>query len=150
MAIEAPTSKHKRNDFYIGIAACVALALWCGYDGYLNKTFKETHPEWWGTNRVVPFVLLPAAVALGARWYGIRNRKVVAAADALVIPGKRKIPYDSIEQIDQTHFETKGFFTITYKNEKGNLVRRRLNDRQYDNLKAILEHLVAQISGAPE
>lgn len=146
MAIEAPLSRYKRNNFYIGIAVCIGLALWCGYDGYIDETFKERSPQWWGPNRVVPFVLLPAAAALGAWLYAIRNRKVVAADDTLVIAGKQKISYDSIEKIDKTYFEKKGFFTITYKNQQGGEVRRSLSDREYDNLGPILDHLVAKIS----
>jgi len=54
--------------------------------------------------------------------------------------------YDSIQQIDKTYFEKKGFFMITYKDKHGKEVRRKLNERTYDNLAAILEHLVAKIS----
>ncbi|MCU0913517.1 MAG: hypothetical protein MUC88_03010 [Planctomycetes bacterium] len=153
MTIEAPVSKYKRNSFLIGIGACVVLALWFAYDGYLNRAFIAEHTTEQGlpTGTLVfnqkspPFFVL-GAILLGAYWYAIRGRKLVAAEDALIASGGRKIPYDSIEQIDKTHFETKGFFAITYKNENGRLVRRTLSDRQYDNLKPILEHLIAQIS----
>ena len=84
--------------------------------------------------------------SLARYWYAIRKRKLVAADDALVFAGGKKISYDAIEQIDKTHFETKGLFTLTYKSENGRLVRQKLTDRQYDNLKPILEHLVAQIT----
>ena len=78
-------------------------------------------------------------------FYAIRNRKLVADENELVIAGK-KIPYDSIEKIDKTYFETKGFFTITYTDENGASVQYKLSDRQFDNLGPILDHLVAQIS----
>lgn len=153
MAIEAPLSKYKRNNFLIGIAVCIVMALWFGYDGRFNQEFIAKHtleqgqPD--GTlvfNQKSPPFFAAGALLLGAYWYAIRNRKLVAAEEALVFAGKKEIPYDAIEQIDKTHFETKGLFTITYKSENGRLVQYKLSDRQYDNLKPILEHLVAQIT----
>ncbi|MCL5282350.1 MAG: hypothetical protein M1376_20885 [Planctomycetes bacterium] len=153
MAIEAPLSKYKRNNFVIGIVVCLVMALWFGYDGRFNQSFIAQHtleqgrPD--GTlifNRKSPPFFVLGAVLLGAYWCAIRRRKLVAAEDALVFSGGRKILYDAIEQIDKTHFETKGLFTLTYKTESGRLARCKFSDRQYDNLKPILEHLVAQIT----
>ena len=146
MAIEAPLSKYRRNSFLIGIAVCVGLSLWCGYDGYLNKTFQETHPEWWVPNRITPFVLLPAAAILAVWWQAIRGRKLVADENELIIAGKAKIAYETIERIDKTHFENRGFFTIVYKQPGGSEAKRKLSDRDYDNLPAILDHLIAKIT----
>ena len=153
MAIEAPLSKYKRNNFLIGIVVCIVMALWFGYDGHFNRGFIAEHtlaggqPD--GTlifNQKSPPFFVAGALLLGAYWYAIRKRKLVAAEDALVFAGGKRIRYDAIEQIDKTHFETKGLFTITYKSESGRLAQYKLNDRQYDNLKPILEHLVAQIT----
>lgn len=153
MLIEAPLSRYKRHNFLIGIIACVVFALWFGYDGYLNQEFIAKHtmeqggPD--GTlvfNQKSPPFFVVGALLIGAYWYAIRNRKLVAAEDALVIAGKKRIPYDTIQQIDKTHFKAKGLFTVAYKNESGSLVQYKLSDRQYDNLEPILEHLVAQIS----
>ena len=146
MAIEAPLSRHRRNGFVIGIAVCMGLAAWCGYDGYFSETFKEQHPQWWITNRVAPFALLPAAAILGIWWCAIRGRKLVADENELVIAGKARISYDAIERIDKTHFERKGFFTIVYKQPGGSEKQRKLSDLDYDNLPAILEHIVAKIT----
>jgi hypothetical protein len=153
MAIEAPLSKYKRNNFLIGIAVCIAMALWFGYDGRFNQDFIAKHTTEQGRpdgalvfNQKSPPFFVAGALLLGAYWYAIRKRKLVAAEDALVFAGRKKILYDAIEQIDKTHFETKGLFTITYKSENGRLVQYKLTDRQYDNLKPILDHLVAQIT----
>jgi hypothetical protein len=153
MAIEAPLSRHKRNNFYIYMAVCVAAAAWFAYDGYLNKGFIAEHSDEQGKpnftlvfNQKAPPVLLGGVLLLSGYLYAIRNRKVVATDDALIIADKQKIPYDAIEKIDKTHFEKKGFFTITYRNEQGRETRRTLDDREYDNLGPILDHLVAQIS----
>ena len=153
VVIEAPLSKYKRNSLLIGIAACLGMALWFAYDGAFNKDFIAKHMTEQGRpdstlafNQKSPPFFVVGALLIGAYWYTIRRRKLVAAEDALVIAGKRRIPYDAIEKIDKTHFETKGLFTIAYKNESGRLVHCKLSDRQYDNLKAILDHLVAQIT----
>jgi hypothetical protein len=146
MAIEAPLSKYKRNSFLIGITVCVGLSLWCGYDGHINKSFKEAHPEWWVTNRAAPFALLPVAAVLAAWWGAIRGRKLVADDKELILPGHSRIAYDAIESIDKTYFEDKGFFVITYKQAGGGEVKHRLSDRDYDNLTAILDHIVSRIS----
>ena len=160
MAIEAPLSKYKRNNFIIGIVVCLGLAVIFGYDGYLSRyewsqrrSFYDKHTDEQGRpdgtmvfNQQSPPFFVVGALLCGVYWYAVRKRKLVAADDALVFSGGKRIAYDTIEQIDKTHFETKGLFTITYKSENGNLVQRKLDDRQYDNLKPILEHLVAQIT----
>jgi hypothetical protein len=152
MALEAPLSKFKRNNFIIYIVVCIALALWFAYDGYLNKSFIADHTTEQGPNGTLAFnqkappVLGVGALLLAGYWYTIRNRKLVAAEDALHFSSGQKIPYDAIEQIDKTWFDKKGFFTIHYKGPDGKPVRRKLSDRQYDNLAPLLDHLVAQIS----
>jgi hypothetical protein len=153
MAIEAPLSRYKRNSFLIYIVVCLVLGLWFGYDGYLNKTFIAKYTDEQGKadstllfNRYSPPVFLGLAGVLAAYFYAIRGRKVVAEDNELVIAGRQRIPYDAIESIDKTHFEKKGFFTITYKSGNGAQVRRKLGDRSYDNLGPILDHLIAKIT----
>ena len=152
MAIEAPLSRYKRNNFAIYIAVCLVAAAWFAYDGYFSETFISKHTNAEGKadfdlafNRAAPPFLVAAAVFLGAYYYTIRKRKLVAADNALVIAGKETIPYDAIEKIDKTYFEKKGYFTITYA-RNGTEARCRLNDRQYDNLAEILDLLVAKIT----
>ena len=153
MTIEAPLSKYKRNNFLIYIVACIAGALWFGYDGYLNQKFIKDHTDEQGRpdstliiNQKTPPFLFAGALLFGGYLFAIRGRKVVAAEDALIVSSGKKILYDAIEQIDKTHFKKRGFFTITYKNDTGGISRHTLSDRQYGNLEAILNHLVAQIS----
>ncbi len=153
MALEAPLSKYKRNNCYIGIAVCIVMALWFGYDGYFSESFIKEHSDEQGrpnstlvfNQKSPPFFIL-GALLCGGYLYAIRNRKLVAADDALIIAGKRRIPYDAIEKIDKTSFDKRGSFTITYKNEQGRESKRTLSDRDYDNLGPILDHLIAQIT----
>ncbi len=153
MAIEAPISKSKKNNFKIYIAVCIGLAIWCAYDGYFNDKWIEEHTDTNGNpeaylvfNRKAPPYFIGAAVLLGAYLLAIRNKKIIADENELVLSDKKRVPYDSIQKIDKTHFDSKGFFLITYKNKDGREVNRKLKDRTYDNLAAILDELVAKIS----
>jgi hypothetical protein len=153
MAIEAPLSRYRRNNLKIYMVVCILAALWFGYDGYLNQKFIEEHTDEQGNanstlvfNRVACPVFVGGALLLAAYFFAIRGRKVVAEENELVIAGKVKIPYDSIEKIDKTYYDDKGFFTIVYEDGRGKEAQRKLNNRSYDNLGAILDHLVTQIT----
>ena len=81
------------------------------------------------------------------KWFKkIKNVKLIADENELIISENEKIPYNAIQQIDKTHFESKGFFIITYKSQDGKDTLRALSYKKYDNLKAILEHLVSKIT----
>jgi hypothetical protein len=153
MAIEAPLSKFKKNNFKIAIAVCIGLAIWCAYDGYFNEEWIKEHTDANGNpetdlivNRKAPVFLLGVAVLIGAYLSAIRNKKIIAGESELIISDKKRIPYDSIQRIDKTYFDSKGFFLVTYKDEDGNEISRKISDRTYDNLTAILDELVAKIS----
>lgn len=152
MAIEAPISKYTKNNFKIYIALCMIAAFWFAYDGYFNKKFMAENTEngkpnsTLAFNRKAPPFLTGAAIFLGVYMAAIRNRKLVAEENALVINDREKIPYDSVQKIDKTYFDSRGFFILNYKDENGKEVNRKLTERSYDNLRAILDHLVEKIS----
>lgn len=161
MAIEAPISKFKKTNFKIYIAACVAGAIIFAYDGYLSKYkwsgrysfYKKNVLDNAGKptptmnfNRKSPPFFIAGAVLFGAYLLAMKDKKLLADENELIINNKKRISYDSIEKIDKTYFDKKGFFLITYKAKGGNEVNLKISDRQYDNLAAILEHLVAKIS----
>jgi len=153
MAIEAPISKFKKTNFKIYIVVCIVFAIWFGYDGYFSEKFKEKHTNADGVpdstlvfNQKSPPFFIGAAVLLGAYLFAIRNKKVIADEDELIISDKERISYESIQKIDKTRFDSKGSFLITYKDKDGREVNRKLSDKTYDNLRAILDHLVAKIS----
>jgi len=56
------------------------------------------------------------------------------------------IPLRAVTQIDKTHFEAKGFFVLSYKpgDTEKNL---KLYARNYDNLSAVLDRLIEELSG---
>ncbi len=153
MAIEAPYSKYRKTNFKIAIVLLVVLAGWFFYDGYFNEKFRKEHSNPSGApdstlafNQKSPPWLILAAAAAGVYLFIISSRKIIAEENELIISHKEKIPYDAIQKIDKTHFESKGFFIITYNDKDGPEVSRKLSDRVYDNLSAVLEHLVAKIS----
>ena len=152
MALVAPISKYKIKTFLIYMAVMVGFGAYCYYDGHYNQSFIDKHtvdgkPD--GTmvfNLKAPAYLVGVAALIGVYLLVIRNKKVVADDNALVIDGKTSIPYDTVQKIDKTNFDEKGHFTFTYKTPDGKEVDRKISDRNYDNLKAILDHLVAKIS----
>jgi hypothetical protein len=153
MAVEAPISKFKKSNLKIYIVLCICLAGWCIYDGYFNEGWIERHTNADGSrqaylvvNRNAPPYLIGAAVVLAVYLFVIRNKKIIAGENELIIGDKVKIPYDSIQQIDKTRFKSKGIFIIMHKNDQGRDVERKISDRTYDNLEALLDELVARIS----
>ncbi len=159
MTIEAPYSKYSKNTFKGGIVLFLVVAIIFAYDGYLSKyewslrrSFYEEHvkdgkPDFdMVFNQKSPFVFVGLAAVTTVWFWARKNKKLLADENELIISDRKRISYDSIQQIDKTYFEKKGFFVITYKDQGDNEVRLRLSDRKYDNLTAILEHLVAKIS----
>ena len=153
MAIEAPISKYKKANLKIYIILCIAVAAWFAYDGYINKNFIEKHTDENGKpnstlifNQKAPPFFAGAAVLFGVYLFVVKNKKLIADENELVFSDKDKIPYDSIQSINKTYFEKKGFFVITHKDERGKEINRKLSDRNYDNLAPILDHLIAKIT----
>jgi len=161
MPIEAPISKYRKTNLKIYIVVCSVLAIIFAYDGYLSKykwsgryNFYKEHvldndgkpnPTMIFNQKSPPFFAV-AAVLFGVYLFSVKNKKLIAAENELVFSDKDKIPYDSIQSINKTYFEKKGFFVITHKDEHGKEINRKLSDRSYDNLAPILDHLVAKIT----
>jgi hypothetical protein len=153
MALTAPLSKYKRNTFLVWIVLCIGFAAYCIYDGHFNEAFIKKHSSTDGKpdstltfNLKAPYVLFPLAAMLGVWLLVISKKKITAEETGLVIDGKINIAYDSIEKIDKTLFDSKGRFIITYKDAGGKETDRVISDKDYDNLPAILDHLVSKIS----
>jgi hypothetical protein len=159
MAIEAPVSKFKRNNQRIYAIVCIVFAAIFAYDGYLSKyewsqrrSFYDKHApqgkldDTMRFNQIAPIFLAAAAAGFAWRFRTLKGRRVLVTDDGLVIDDKERIYYDSIQKIDKTYFESKGFFIVTYKNSNGAEVSRKISDGDYDNLVPVLDHLVAKIS----
>jgi len=153
MAVIAPFSRFKRNNFIILIVVLFGAAAWMAYDGYLNRSWIAEHTLDNGQadsdliiNRVAPAVLAPLGLLVVVRFALVRNRQVVADDDGLTV-GPRRIAYEAIEAIDKTFFDSKGYFVVSYRRDGGGMGKLKLSDRTYDHLPAVLDELVRRIAG---
>lgn len=152
MAIEATLSRYKKNNLIIMIALLIGLGIWFYYDGHYNQDFISKHTQEDGSadstlsfNRKAPPFMVGAGILLGIYLVIIKGRKVVAEESELC-SGTLKIPYSTIEKINKTHFDKKGYFILTYTDGSGQSKELKFSDRMYDNLPAVLDHIVAKIS----
>ena len=160
MVIEATISKYKKNNIKIFIAVLILLAAWFTYDGYFNEKFIANHTDEIQNadviekkaddtlefNRKAPPFLFAGALLLAGYLYMIKDIKITANENEIVLAKGKKIDYDSIQKINKTYFESKGYFTITYQQPDGQEIDCKLSNRKYDNLPAVLDHLVSKIS----
>ncbi|MGB2808197.1 MAG: hypothetical protein WBC22_10675 [Sedimentisphaerales bacterium] len=159
MAIEAPISKFRKNGLILWMVVCIGVAIIFAYDGYLSKYewslrhsfyekhFKDGQPDdTMVFNQKSPFIFIGGAALLGAYLFTIRNKKLIADENELIISDKERISYDSIQAIDKTYFKSKGRFVITYKDKNGREANLKISDRKFDNLEPVLDHLVAKIT----
>lgn len=159
MVIEAPICKYKKTNLKIYIGACIIFAVMFAYDGYLskypwshrqgfyNRHVKDGKPDdTMMFQRISPFFLAGLAMGLACYLGFIKNKKIIADEEKLTIEGKNEVPYNSIEKVDKTNFDSKGFFLITYKDASNAEKQLKLSNRRYDNLKPILEKVVDKIS----
>lgn len=160
MVIEAPISKFKKTNLKIYIGACIIFAVIFAYDGYLSKypwsyrqAFHNKHVNEEGKpddtmmfQRISPFFLAALAVGLICYLGAVKNKKIIADDEKLSVEGKAEIFFHSIEKVDKTNFDSKGFFFVIYKDENNTERQIKLSNRRYDNLKAVLEKIVGKIS----
>ena len=150
MTIEAPLSRYKKQNLLIITIVLFGAGLWFAYDAYKNLDFIAKHtidgqPDdtliW--NKRLAPTCIIGSFLTIGY-FFAVKGKKVIADDDKFTI-GNTAIPYGAIEKIDKTHFDKKGFFKITYT-ENGQSKELTLKDRTYDNLPAVLDHIVSKIS----
>ena len=139
----------------------LAFAVYFAYDGFLSQykwskryNFYEKHfirnggkPDTTMIfNRYSPPFLLAGAVAVAIYAWTVRNKKIIADDEAIIFSEKDKILYNSIEGI-KDNYKSKGFFVIEYKSSDGQKSQRKISNRNWDNLDAVLELLVSKITG---
>jgi len=149
MAIEAPLSSYKKKNILIIAAALIGMGLWFAYDGYINSTYIDKHTvdgkaddDLVMNKRLAPTLTTAGLLAIGYFFF-IKSKKIVADENELVCE-KIKISYDTIEKVNKTHFDSKGFFVVTYSQD-GQSKELKLSDRTYDNLGAVLDQIVSKI-----
>lgn len=153
MAVEAPVSKFKKNNLLIFMVFALVVGAYCAYDGFFNESFIAEHTDAEGNptstlifNQWAPFVAGPLAIIFAIQYLLIKDKKIVADDEKIDVEGKRQIPYENIEKIDKTHFQDKGYFVVTYAGPSGKSVDYKFNDRRYDKLGLLMDHIVAKIS----
>lgn len=156
MTIEAPLSRYKKQNLLIAFVVLIGLGVWFYYDSHYNESFIEKNTivdedggerpnSTLAFNQKAPPYMFVGAALVAVYFFVIRGKKVIADETALKANGKT-IDYSAIEMINKTHFDNKGYFIIGYKDAQGNSCEMKLRDRMYDNLKTVLDHLVAKIS----
>ncbi|NLH17730.1 MAG: hypothetical protein GX455_14225 [Phycisphaerae bacterium] len=152
MAIVAPLSRYRRNNHLILLVVFLGLASWFYYDGHYNKEFTTKHTKPDGTpddtlviNRSAPPYLLVGAFLVVANFVRVRNQRIRVDDENLNV-NSLTIPLSSITQIDKTYFDSKGFFVLSYKSG-GSEKNLKLYARSYDNLSAVLDRLIEELSG---
>ena len=150
MAIEAPLSSYKKKNILIIAAVLIGVGGWFAYDEYKNPDFIKKHTvdgiadSTLNFNRKAPPFMIGVGILLGIYFVVIKGKKIVADENEL-IAGSTTVSYDSIEKINKTHFDKKGFFIVTYS-QGGQNKELKLSDRTYDNLGAVLDQIVSKIS----
>jgi hypothetical protein len=152
MAIVAPLSRYRRNNHMILLAVVLGLAAWFHYDGHFNQEFITKHTKPDGTpddtltiNRKAPPFLMAAGVLVVGNFVRIRNQRIRVDDSALMV-NSLSIPLGAVTQIDKTHFDSKGFFVLSYKSGDSEK-QLKLYARNYDNLSAVLDRLIEELSG---
>ncbi|MBN1796242.1 MAG: hypothetical protein JW804_06180 [Sedimentisphaerales bacterium] len=160
MALEAPYSKHNKTNFKIAIIGCLIFAAIFAYDGYLSKYewshrqgFYEKHTDDDGNpddtiiwNKRLPFGLLGISIISFIWFMRVKDRKITAGQNEMIVDGTEKIAYDSIKKINKTNYDSKGYFIITYQNPDRAQTDKKISYKTYDNTKPLLEYLVSKIS----
>ncbi|MGA2916707.1 MAG: hypothetical protein ABSE89_11845 [Sedimentisphaerales bacterium] len=153
MQVSAPYCQYKKTNFKIYIVILLIAAVYFAYDGYLNKNFIKKHTtidqpdSTLAFNKKSPPFFVAGAVILAVWFWMVKDKKLVADDEALVFSEKDKIPYDSIESINKTNYDSKGLFIVEYKLPNGQKSQREVSSNTYDNLAPILELLVSKITG---
>jgi hypothetical protein len=151
MSIEAPLSKYKKQNLMIMAAVLAVLGVWFWYDGHYNQTFIDKHTvngKADGTldfNRKAPPFMLIGAALFGIRFWMLKDKKIVANDQGLTYE-KLTIPYDRMDSIDKTFFDKKGYFIVHYRDGQDQVKQVQISDRQYDNVPAVLDHLVSKLT----
>lgn len=151
MAIEATLSRYKKKNLLFMMVGLIGIGLWFGYDGYKNDKFIKKNTTAEGTpnstlnfNRKSPPFFIGAGILLGIYFLTIKGKKITANDNGLQTD-KEAIAYVAIEAVNKTHFDSKGYFIVTYT-DNGQSKEVKFSDRTYDNLPAVLDHIVAKIS----
>ncbi len=153
MAVVAPLAQYKKTNYKIWFMILFIAGIWFMYDGKYNQKFIAKHTKDGNPDptlkfhRNAPPYMIGGACLVAVYAYLMRNKKIVADDESLVLSDVEEIPYSSIESINKTDYDTKGTFIITYKGKDGNIAQKKISSKTWDNMDAVLEVLVSKITG---
>ena len=153
MSVVAPFAKYKKTNYKIWILILVVAGVWFYYDGRKNEKFIARHTKDGKPDHTLVFhqkclpYFIGGAVLVAVYAVIMGKKKIVADEQELIISEKVKIPYSSLESINKTDYQSKGFFVIEYKGQDGKTCKKKISNRDWDNLDAVLELLVSKITG---
>jgi hypothetical protein len=153
MSVIAPYCQYKKTNFKLGMLILLVAAVWFAYDGYKSESFKSRHTKdgkpdsTLAFHRNSPPFFAAGAVVLAIIFVIVKGKKIVADEQELILSDGSKIAYASIETVNKTDYQAKGFFTVEYKSQAGEKKLCKISNRDFDNLDAVLEILVAKITG---
>lgn len=151
MDIVAKYSKYRLGNIKIAIFALLGLSVWFVYDGYYNQKFIDKHTvegkadDTLIFHKYFAYFGLPGAAAATALFFISRKKMIIADDKGLKLSCGSQIPYDSIEEVDHTDYDTSEKFIITYT-EGGSDKKLILTKKKWDSLDGILERVISKIS----
>jgi len=152
MAVVAPLAKYKKTNYKIWFMILFVAGAWFFYDGTRNEKFIAKHTRNGVADhtlvfhRKAPPYMIGAAFLIAIYAYTVRNKKIVADEESLVLSDVEEIPYKSMDSIDKTNYDSKGYFLIIYKGKDGKPAEKKMSNRTWDNLDEVLELLVSKIT----
>ncbi|OQA02953.1 MAG: hypothetical protein BWY69_00747 [Planctomycetes bacterium ADurb.Bin401] len=153
MAVVAPLAKYKKTNYKIWFLILFVAGVWFLYDGYKNEKFIAKHTRDGQPDhtllfhRKAPPFLIAGAVAVAIYSFVVNGKRIVADENELILSNGEKISYSSMESINKTEYASKGSFIIAYKGPDGKTVEKKISNRSWDNMDAVLDFLVTKISG---
>ncbi len=148
----AKYSSYRLGNIKIAIFVLLGLSAWFVYDGYYNQKFIDKHTSAEGEadhtlifHKYVAYFSVPAAGVAAVAFFINRKKRIVAGQDALQVNDGLSIPYDTMEEIDHTEYDTSGKFSITYVDGGANK-KLVLTKKSWDNLDKVLEYMISKIS----
>jgi hypothetical protein len=153
MSVIAHYCQYKKTNFKLGILILSVAAVWFAYDGYKNETFIKKHTKNGKPDSTLVFqrksppVFAAGAVVLAIILAKVKGKKIIADEQELILSDGSKIAYNAIEAVNKTEYQSKGFFAVEYKSQDGQKKLCKISSRDFDNLDAVLETLVAKITG---
>ncbi|NLX07071.1 MAG: hypothetical protein GXY33_18185 [Phycisphaerae bacterium] len=117
MSVECGMGNGRKIRFIIAIIIFIGIALWYGYDGWLNEEFRAEHSSTDVLlNQVIAVVSAVALVVAAVRLVMASGSRVVADDSGIDVYGKYKIAWSDMVRVDDSKWE-KGLVRVYYQRD---------------------------------